>query len=216
MLVKFFCFDCFSELKFQMLLPLSWSISLTVSLSYLFFYTAYDKQTKQLSRDLLVTVLTCGKSVDHTIVEANKLISLAGLTILLLAGALPSSAATLQYELAWHGMIMLWMHTVYSVFKFYGTDNIPSLKRLSTTRWALAFTPAAERTVLLRTISCVLGSIAQLLLSFTLSAFGLVLGVAHFWTMEVDYKWKLQVRPWAFLPFVIFVALLLKWGLGLW
>jgi hypothetical protein len=55
-----------------------------------------------------------------------------------------------------------------------------------------------------------LGTAGHLLLSY--SFFGevnekvLAIGttafsVAHFWTMEVDYKYQLQVRPYAYLPF---------------
>jgi hypothetical protein len=198
------------------MVALDLTITLTVCLSYLFFYTAYDKQTKQLSRDLLITVLTCGKSVDHTIVEANKLISLAGLTILLLAALLPSSAAALRHSLSWHGMIMVWVHTVYSLYKYYGTPNIPSIQMLQNTKWSECVGPNKERTVLLRVISFIAGSVAQLLLSFTLSAFGVVMGVLHFWTMETDHKWKLQVRPWAYLPFLICIGLVIKWTTGAW
>ena len=43
---------------------LGWSVHLVVAASYLFLYTAYDKATRSLSRDLLRTVLTCGKSVQ--------------------------------------------------------------------------------------------------------------------------------------------------------
>ena len=27
------------------------------------------------------------------------------------------------------------------------------------------------------------------------------LGILHFYLMEIDYKWNLQVRPYAYLPF---------------
>ena len=33
------------------------------------------------------------------------------------------------------------------------------------------------------------------------AACAVVGGTAHFYTMELDYKWVLQVRPYAYLPF---------------
>jgi hypothetical protein len=43
----------------------------------------------------------------------------------------------------------------------------------------------------------------------TLLVSATTLSIAHFWTMEVDYKYKLQVRPYAYLPFPLA-------GLALW
>ena len=33
---------------------------------------------------------------------------------------------------------------------------------------------------------------------------------------EVDYKWKLLVRPWALLPFALTAALVVRLATGLW
>lgn len=64
----------------------------------------------------------------------------------------------------------------------------------------------------IKQLSIILGSIAQLVLwarefnyvTDTAVIYGVVFfGLAHFWTMEVDYKFKLQVRPYAYLPFVL-------------
>jgi len=47
---------------------------------YLAFYTAYSKATKALDSALLWDVLYVRKSLDFTLVELNKVISLTGLT----------------------------------------------------------------------------------------------------------------------------------------
>jgi hypothetical protein len=39
-----------------------------------------------------------------------------------------------------------------------------------------------------------------------------VLGMAHFYTMEIDYKYVLQVRPYALLPFPLAAAVLYRWA----
>ena len=35
-----------------------------------------------------------------------------------------------------------------------------------------------------------------------------VFSIGHFWTMEVDFKYKLQVRPYAYLPFPLALLVL--------
>jgi hypothetical protein len=59
----------FQTTMFSVGSALGWSVHLGVAASYLFLYTAYDKSTKSLSRELLRTVLTCGKSVPRFILE---------------------------------------------------------------------------------------------------------------------------------------------------
>jgi hypothetical protein len=39
---------------------------------------------------------------------------------------------------------------------------------------------------------------------------------AAFFPPEVDYKWKLLVRPWALLPFALTAALVVRLVTGLW
>lgn len=92
-------------------------------------------------------------------------------------------------------MIWLWAHGIYSMYKFYGF----SLQRF-----------IADK--LIKKISVFLAIAGQLVISggvfgyfsySTLLIGGVTLGMAHFWTMEVDYKYVLQVRPFAYLPFVL-------------
>ena len=90
-------------------------------------------------------------------------------------------------------MNMLWVHSVYSLYKFYKFDP----RKILSDKW-------------MKQLSVGLGIAGQAALS--LGYFGYIdynalllsattLSIAHFWTMEVDYKYKLQVRPYAYLPF---------------
>lgn len=64
----------------------------------------------------------------------------------------------------------------------------------------------------MKKLSIILGTFGQLALSAGywgyigmrfLCWLGVGLGTAHFYTMEIDYKWVLQVRPYAYLPFAL-------------
>jgi hypothetical protein len=128
--------------------------------------------------------------VDWTLVELNKVISLSGLTTLLIS-FLPFME-TWKMNLLFVSMSILWVHSSYSMYKFYGYQ----LKRI-----------LAEKQI--KQISILLGAAGQFVIAFGYFGYitfsqliisGLVLSIAHFITMEVDYKYVLQVRPYAYLP----------------
>jgi hypothetical protein len=85
--------------------------------AYLAFYTAYSKQEKKLSHRLLINVLTMshGSTFDTLLVELNKALSLAGLTVLCTAFIFPKGE--LRSSLCTHALGMLLVHTAYSTFK---------------------------------------------------------------------------------------------------
>mmetsp|Transcript_41784 Transcript_41784/g.61159 ORF Transcript_41784/g.61159 Transcript_41784/m.61159 type:complete len:206 (+) Transcript_41784:132-749(+) len=192
-------------------------ISAATLLSYLLFYTAYSKETKKLEFSLLLTVFTCGKSVDHTLVELNKAISLAGMTVFGLA-LMPPVAPTVEAKnsLLFEALVMLTLHSIYSNLKYYGGKNIPPLTTFPRMLPDLASSNKKIRAEGVKKASVILGSLGQMGLwlgyfeyvSFvTVSlAVGLALGVAHFYTMEIDYKGVLQVRPWAYIAFPISIG----------
>jgi hypothetical protein len=98
--------------------------------SYLLLYTAYSKMNKTLEPALLIKVLTMSEGLEHTLVEMNKAISLAGLTVLALAFC-PGFDA-MRWELLWHAMVLLWTHSCYSAYQFYGATHIPLLSEFPT------------------------------------------------------------------------------------
>jgi hypothetical protein len=99
----------------------------------------------------------------------------------------------LRSDLLFISMIVLWYHSVYSFYKFYGLS------------WQQVYD---EKIV--KQISLLLGSVGQVVISLgyygyckwstVLIPAATFLGVSHFWTMEIDFAYKLQVRPYAYLP----------------
>jgi hypothetical protein len=177
-------------------------VSSAVTLSYLLLYTGYDKSTKQLKPSNLSALVTQSKGVTWTLVELNKAISLSGMTGMLIS-FLPQFSEC-KSELLFYSMNMLWVHSAYSMYKFYGY----SLKRLVNEKW-------------IKQLSIAFGAAGQLALSAgywgyisktALATSATILSVAHFWTMEVDYKYVLQVRPYAYLPFPLAGAVLAYLG----
>mmetsp|Transcript_3987 Transcript_3987/g.11593 ORF Transcript_3987/g.11593 Transcript_3987/m.11593 type:complete len:117 (-) Transcript_3987:31-381(-) len=57
----------------------------SVLAAYVLLYTAYSKQSKKLSLRQLLDVILVRVSLDNTLVELNKAVSLAGLTCLAFA-----------------------------------------------------------------------------------------------------------------------------------
>jgi len=162
-------------------------------MSYLLFYTAYDKATKTLIPQNLIDLVTLRRGVDWTLVELNKAISLAGLTTMLLSFT-PQMKESSK-DLLFISMNMLWGHSIYSMYKFYQFDP----RNIMKDKW-------------MKQLSILLGSAGQLALASghwgyistaNLILSGTILGISHFWTMEVDFKYVLQVRPFAYLPFPI-------------
>jgi hypothetical protein len=188
-------------------------ISLGVNASFLAFYTGYSKATKSYTPSSIVTVLTFGKGVDHTLVELNKSISLSGLSTLCLAFLPPFSDQ--KAALIKHSMGMLSVHTIYSLYKYYGSKNIPAIKEWfpfsSTMLTDLRNRDTRPRGI--KKLSLWFGLISQTLLwsdylkltpaAKTNAAYAtaLITGTLHFYFMEIDFKWILQVRPFAKLPF---------------
>jgi len=82
---------------------------------------------------------------------------------------------------------------------------------------------AKEKLVGIKKLSIILGSLCQLLLSagylqwISMAALcygSLSLGIAHFYSMEIDFRWKLQVRPYAFLPFPLAAGAMLYYAVS--
>lgn len=152
-----------------------YSIATAVTISYIAFYTAYDKSKKTLVLQNLKDLVTLNRGLDWTLVECNKALSLAGLTTMLMS-FLPAFERRAT-PLLFLSMTMLWTHSAYSMYKFYGykLSNIMKDKQI-------------------KQLSIALGVSGQLILSagyfgyISTSALvyaASVLSIAHFWTMEV-------------------------------
>lgn len=185
--------------------------SIMIFVSFLLFYTMYDKMLGRLVPSNLIRILTLQDGLDKTLVELNKAVSLSGLSILCFS-FFPFYTRYVQNELLWSAMVQLWIHFVYSAVKYYGTNNIPYI----TSFFDL-------RTNRPKKVSIIVGLMAQLILSLgyfsyitsqMLAALGITLGMFHFYAMEIDYKFVLRVRPYAYIVFPL-AALGLLYGTGL-
>lgn len=172
--------------------------SLLVFVSFLLFYTMYDKVTRRLVPANLIRIITLQEGIDRFLVEFNKALSLSGLSVLCFS-FFPIYTRRMQNSLLWSAMLQLWTHALYSVVKYYGTKNIPvitSFLDMRSDRW--------------KKLSIITGLIAQTVLSLgyfsflkmqTLALFGISMGLLHFYLMEIDHKFVLRVRPYAFVVF---------------
>ena len=175
---------------------------------YFIFYTGYDKKTKSLNSNQLFEVLLCRKSFNDTIVEVNKVLALAGLTLAAL------SVFVLDMNLLMFATIELVIHGAYSSYQFYGSNNIPKFSdwSLRKTRKELSSKSAKQRLLATRKFSIISSVMCSIILeawflgyvdmSPAVSLMFLSLGVAHFYSMEVDFRGKLHVRPFGFLAFI--------------
>mmetsp|Transcript_18417 Transcript_18417/g.58734 ORF Transcript_18417/g.58734 Transcript_18417/m.58734 type:complete len:214 (-) Transcript_18417:137-778(-) len=202
----------------------TWTVG-TVA-AYLALYTAYDKATKSLGAGGLLDVLLFRKGADHTLVQVNKVISLTGLTTLSVA-LLPGAAQVVQSpaELLTQSGGLLAAHSLYSLFKYYGSPNIPYLSTFPQILADFRSEKSKDQVAFARRVSLLAGSAALTLvtcfelgtlpLSAMLAKDTLLLGVLHFYMMEIDYKKQLQVRPFGYLAFAA-PAMAIVWNGGRW
>lgn len=174
--------------------------------SLLAFYTGYSKKTKALDLNQVLDVVLVRGGLDATLVQLNKIVSLAGLTLL---GALflPGvDALAAPEELLSYTLWSLWLHAAYSVYKYYNGPNIPALSTWPRVVSEARSNSPKARVSAQKKLSIVLAGGAQLILlgwftghvgfevaSGTLAA---ALGLLHFVLMELDFKGNLPVRPW--------------------
>lgn len=207
-------------------------VSTSVFVGYLAFYTAYSKTEKRLKPSQLIEILTFRGGVDKFFVEMNKAISLSGLTTLCLAFC-PfidmlsfgvkvdgfQSGLPLSRELLISALIQIQIHSLYSLYKYYGTlnippiDSLPGIKQIATALKMRSKPKFKEgKLVKWRQTSNVSGLVGELAMYTWLFAYAdfvttgvvtVLLGLTHFYLMEIDIKWVLRVRPFAYLPFIV-------------
>lgn len=166
-------------------------LSTAVTASYLVLYTGYDKVSATLVPSNWLDLVLLRRGTDWTLKELNKAVSLSGLTCMLLS-FLPE-LQPMSNDLLWISMNYLWVHSLYSMYSFYDCNPLKVLKDKSIKQLSVALGTAGQ-------IALSLGYWGKIT-SGALVLSATTLGIGHFWTMEVDYKYKLQVRPYAYLPF---------------
>ena len=186
----------------------AWLTTTVQSGLYLWLYTGYSKQDQRYDTALIREVLTLEKGLHHTVLELNKIIALAGLTALLCAFFAHADAFVS------HAQYLLLLHAALSTWKYYGDTKFPEISSFGSALAEWRSTKSKDNAVAVKKASVVLAFLGQIVLaaghwgyiSLTGAAFALLVlgfGFAHFWTMEVDFKYKLGVRPAGLFPFVL-------------
>lgn len=166
-------------------------LSGSITASYIIFYTAYDKQKKTLLAENIVDLVLCRRGYDWTLVEINKAISLSGLTTMLVA-FLPEFKEV-KNDLLMISFLTLWTHSTYSFYKFYNFNIVKVSNEKLVKKISIIMGIGASSSLALGCFNLFSGTMLTLCTT--------VLGIGHFYSMEIDYKCKLQVRPFAYLPF---------------
>ncbi|MBM3229601.1 hypothetical protein FJZ26_04175 [Candidatus Parvarchaeota archaeon] len=198
---------------------------IAVFLSLLFFYTAYDKKTKQLEFGKLVKVLTF-VDVQNSIREFNKVVALEAIGLISIAFILgplsrlwPRIFCSYLYfrkPVGVIGFVFALVHAIYSFVEFYKGDygvffntQHPKFAALSTGLVALIVFAAMAIT---STASAVrkMGYEKWKALQTTGYA-GLVLTIIHFYIIETKPDIGFDVRPWGVAFFwLAIIALILR------
>eukprot|EP00386_Alphamonas_edax_P003255 GDKI01009976.1.p1 GENE.GDKI01009976.1~~GDKI01009976.1.p1 ORF type:complete len:234 (+),score=43.48 GDKI01009976.1:96-704(+) len=165
-------------------------ITALIIASYLVFYSAYSKADGTFRSSLLWNILKF-KNTHFSLREINKVISLAGLSLLGVA-FLPGFKSQ-RTQLIRHACWQLWVHSVYSCASFYSC----SFEKM------VVNNPKA--------VAIGAGCVGQLALAGYMTGHlgkecvlwgGLGMGMAHFVLME-SKNGKMQIRPFAYLPFFL-------------
>lgn len=145
---------------------------------------------------------------------------LAGLTLLALA-FVPlrevwlSADALAQDALLLHALVVLALHSAFSLYKYYGETHIPLIQTWPDIVSELYAPSPKVRLIGVRKLSNLTASLGLGLVLWlavwsaplaTVPATALAaiaLGTLHFYTMEVDFRLVLGVRPFGFAPFYI-------------
>lgn len=155
-------------------------------IAYLLFYTMYDKTTKTLVPANLLEVLLVTHSKRKTSKELNKVISLSGASLLFMA-FIPIFNRE-SYQILIIAYFHLEVHAIYSLYEYF--DIITGNKRY-------------------KQLSLIFGVVGQLLLggwfwNYILQktlVYSIIFGILHFYFMEIDHKFILRVRPFAYIVF---------------
>ena len=198
----------------------AWLVQAAMAVAYALFYTAYDKNTKSLSLPLLLDFLLIrpgpskNRGLTWALNEWNKLISLVAISNLGLALAPTAFFKRISAPLAATSLILILIHSTYSGLRYYGVhDKLPAFNYMI--KPSLEEKKDRRLVIRLRAIAWAAGATSLLTLPFSFAASSilsltLLLSLAHFWFMEVDYKLHLQIRPFAYIAFVIGAVALLS------
>ena len=183
--------------------------TLLVYAAFFIFYTGYNKSSRKIDFNLLFSVLFFQKGAEFTLMEVNKVLALAGLTLL--------GLSAIVQGVLWHAAISLWLHWGISLAKYYGSSKLPGADKFASLPGDLL--GGKNRGETMKKLSFVFGFLAQMaLLNYlgfipinvgSIFLFAIFFGIAHFLLMESDTSFNLKVRPAGyvalFIPLVVLV-----------
>ena len=157
-----------------------------------------------MSVGLLLDFVLIRKGLRWTSRELNKVLGLSSVTVLLLAFLIPNERLEVRNNCMLSAVMLAVLHGLLSFYVVYD-QSIAAIFR----QWWVK-----QLSVLLGTLTLVVSvrwrlfgdfqSSPVLPASLVCACSALALG--HFWTMEIDEKIKLKVRPFAYLPFALGLA----------
>lgn len=202
--------------------------TLAVIAALLLFYTAYDKQSREISPGKLAKVLSF-QDMDNSLREFNKVAALAGIGILavtFLLGPISRMFSKVSWLLVYRknlgllGFFLVVLHGIYSAVVFYKLDFV---KAIYDNPKSLGFVTAIV--ALLIFIAMAVTSTKQAVAKMgygkwkmlqKLGYVGLFLSVIHFVVLETKAGTGFDVRPFALLfLFLPVLAILLRLGMAL-
>ena len=142
--------------------------------------------------------------------QLNKVIALTAICLVSLAFC-PGISSRVRQDLIVCGLAHVVAHVVYSAIKYYGSSNIPYITKFIKMPVELKSDDTKVRGKGIKKFSVVMGVFAELVLfatwfnlitSVMIAGSSIIgLSIIHFYSMEVDQKLVLQVRPFALLVF---------------
>ena len=170
--------------------------------SYFVLYSGYDKKTKSLKIAENLTKIFSFKqqSVSQSLDDINKVLGLAGLTLIGFGFFAPAKA------LVEHGAYLSFAHGAYSAYRYLYRFKMGQKKQASMVLGVVSSTTLAMHLGLLPTPSQVPLSVLPLAVAS--------IATVHYYSMEIPPdSWYPAVRPYAYLAFVASIAATVKLAL---
>ena len=170
-------------------------ITAGMHVAMILLYSGYSKALKTLDMRLVSEIIFVTKSLDHTLVQINKVIALVALNLIALAFC--PYTKVWQDDLLLISLVMILVHSSYSTYYYYGSSNIPLISRWPRICSEIVHEDPKKRGLAIKKISLVAGWISEMALILGVFAFiglyeaGLVtviFGVIHFYMMEIDHE----------------------------
>merc|ERR1711972_1166731 len=168
---------------------------------YLILFTSWDKKAGRPDFQILVDVMTLKLGKEKMIGEQNKALGLNALTVLGLA-FFPYFRDH-AYGLIVSSIVQILMHILASLTVMYGTNKLPFIS---------SYFKNEGEAKNLKKLSVIFGVVSNLVMIayyfgkidlVSTGMLALIFAIAHFYVIEMDFKWQLKLKPFAFAPMFV-------------